>query len=153
MPETSSTSTIKTLNRLIGQYGSPETLVTNNESRITSEILSNFWIKNASTHILSSPYFPQPDGQAERFGDAFKWDLIMSQGKGTTEKVIQNFLRVYRITPNPVSPNVASLSELMFGSKIWTSFDSMYPQKRRDYKPKAKRIGHDGLPVYLRNFW
>lgn len=78
----------------------------------------------------------------------------MSRGEGTTE-VIQNFLRVYRITPNPVSPNVTSLSELMFGRKIWTSLDSMHPQKRRDYKPKAKRIGrqfNNGLPVYLRNF-
>lgn len=129
MTQTPTTWTMAMMNRLFEQFYFSETLVTDNGPQFASEIFTSF-LKKAITHTRSQPYHLQTNDQAERFLDTFKKALINSQGEGTTE-VIQNFLRTYRITTFPTSPNSISPDESIFGRMIRTSSDSIYLQRRR----------------------
>ena len=68
-------------------------------------------------HIITSPYHPRLNGQAERFVDTLMRALKKSNGMETENGRIQQFLSVYRITPNSNTISGMSPNELMFAQK------------------------------------
>ena len=52
-------------------------------------------------HVTTLPYHSRSNGQAESFIDTFKMALKKNNGHDAEESSIQQFLSVYRITPNP----------------------------------------------------
>ena len=78
-------------------------------------------------HLTTAIYHPRSNGLAERFVDTFKRALKKNQDMDTDEKSLENFLSVYRITPNPNTNSGLSPAELMFARKIRSVFDRILP--------------------------
>ncbi|CAH8529728.1 unnamed protein product [Dicrocoelium dendriticum] len=151
--------TINELNKLFQYFGTPEMLVTDNGAQFTSTLFREFCMQNGIQHKFSPPYHPQSNGQAERFVDTFKRALLKAEGTRVSRDAIQPFLRMYRNTPNPNTPEGKSPSECLFGRKIRTTFDSLIPRnvEKRNGQPRRGqnnrlRTFKIGDLVYARNF-
>ena len=81
-------------------------------------------------HMPIAPYHPRSNDQAERFLDIFKRALKNSNGE-STKAVLQQFLQVYRLTPNKNVPSVMSPAEIVFARKIRSVFDKLIPNKKK----------------------
>ena len=105
-------------------------------------------------HITTPQYHPRSNGQAERFVDTLKWALKKASGT-PTDKALQQFLQVYRITPNPNTPLAVSPAETMFIRKIRSVFDKLLPKQNKLRKttlaPKKKKVQPGRKKFTLRN--
>lgn len=72
MSTTTGTSTINALRFLFSAYGLPEQLVSDNGPQFTSYEFKEFLKVNGIVHILSAPYHPSSNGEAERMVRIFK---------------------------------------------------------------------------------
>ncbi|CAH8540722.1 unnamed protein product, partial [Schistosoma mattheei] len=160
-----SQQTIMKLRQLFSRFGVPDVLVTDNGTQFISSIFSDFCKRFGVKHVRSPPYHPQSNGQAERFVDTFKRALLKAKGEGKIEEILDDFLLVYRTTPNPSTPNQMSPAEIMFGRKVRTALDAMKPQQRDIGKRNRKmenqfdrhhgakrRIFQKNQKVYVRDF-
>ena len=75
-------------------------------------------------------YHPRSNGQAERFVDTLKRALKKPPGT-STDKALQQFLQVNRITPNPNTSLAVSPAETMFARKIRSVFDKLLPKQNK----------------------
>ena len=100
------------------RFGVPKTIVSNNGTQFTSKEFEEFCKALSIEHLATAIYHPRSNGLAERFVDTFKRALKKNQGMDTDEKSLENFLSVYRITPNPNTNAGLSPAELMFARKI-----------------------------------
>lgn len=80
--------------------------------------------KTAAIDIMPCPTNVS-DGLAERFVDTFK--RAISKHSSYNFERIQDFLRNYRVTPNPSAPGGKSPSEVMFGRKPNHPLNSLLP--------------------------
>ncbi|CAH8629503.1 unnamed protein product [Schistosoma haematobium] len=160
-----SQQTIMKLRQLFSRFGVPDVLVTDNGTQFISSIFSDFCKRFGVKHVRSPPYHPQSNGQAERFVDTFKRALLKAKGEGKIEEILDDFLLVYRTTPNPSTPNQMSPAEIMFGRKVRTALDAMKPQQidigKRNRKMENQFDRHHGAKrrifqrnqkVYVRDF-
>ena len=53
--------------------------------------------------------------------------LLKSQGEGTTEEILHNFLLIYRATVNSSCPNQSSPAKVTFGRKLRITLDKVIP--------------------------
>ena len=104
MSSTTATGTIKELTRIFAQQEFPKVLVSDNGTQFTSQEFQSYCQQHGIQHIRSPPYYPQSNGQAERFVDTFKRTFKKLRGEGATSDVIQKFLWTYRSTPCLSSP-------------------------------------------------
>lgn len=65
-------STIRALREVFAYFGVPDQLVSDNGTPFVSEALSRFLRDNGIRHVHSSPYYPQMNGEAERFEQTLK---------------------------------------------------------------------------------
>ena len=116
--------TIKTLNKLFAWFGVVDCLVSNNGTQFTSGNLKEFMEDFQEDHITTPTYHPRSNGQAERFVDTLK--RALKKAKDTPSgKALQQFLQVYRITPNENTPSQMSPAEVMFARKIQPVFNKL----------------------------
>ena len=102
---------------------------------------------------LTQQYHPRSNGQAERFVDTLKRELKKAYGS-PTEKSLQQFLQVYRITGNPNIPEARSPAEAMFSRKISSVFEKLLPKQtlqNRTATVPLKRFNL-GDKVYFKHF-
>nr|CAX83705.1 Gag-Pol polyprotein [Schistosoma japonicum] len=157
-------TTVK-LRHLFSRFGVPDVLVTDNGTQFTSSIFSQFCGKFGVKHVRAPPYHPQSNGQAERFVDTFKRALLKAKGEGKIKEILDDFLLIYRTTPNPSAPNHLSPAEIMFGRKVKTTLDAIKPKQidkgRRNRKMETQFNRHHGTrrrvfqinqKVYVRDF-
>lgn len=165
MNQITSQETIMELRQLFSRFGVPDILVSDNGTQFTSSIFSDFCNRFGVKHVPSPPYHPQSNGQAERFVDTFKRALLKAKGEGKIKEILDDFLLVYRTTPNPSAPNQMSPAEIMFGRKVKTALDAIKPKQnglgRRNRKMEIqfnrhhgakRRIFQNNQKVYVRDF-
>ena len=141
-----STSTIDALRLLFSRFGVPKTIVSNNGTQFTSKEFEEFCKALSIEHLTTAIYHPRSNGLAERFVDTFKRALKKNQGMGTDEKSLENFLSVYRITPNPNTNAGLSPAELMFARKSDPYLTGFYQiQTRQQQQEKIFRQGSTNL--------
>ena len=149
-----STTTINFLNELFARFGVPRKIVSDNGTQFTGSEFKNYCKSLAIEHITTSPYHPRSNGQAERFVGTFKRALKKSSGVDT-ERSIQNFLSVYRITPNPNTVSGMSPAELMFARKIRSIFDRLLPDLKQEQSGNVKgttKFFNSGDKVFFRMY-
>ena len=146
-------TTILALHELFARFGVVDCLVTDNGSQFTSNefkiFMENFQVK----HITIPPYHPRSNGQAERFVDTIKRALKKARGT-PTETALQQFLQIYRITPNSNTPSSLPPAEIMFGRRIRSVFDKLLPTQKklpRNIVVPRKRY-NPGEKVYFRKY-
>ncbi|TGZ57573.1 hypothetical protein CRM22_009898 [Opisthorchis felineus] len=66
---------------------------------------------------------------AERLVDTFKRALLKAEGEGTTANILQQFLLMYRLTPNPSTPEGKSPAEALLCRTPRSTFDLLKPPK------------------------
>ena len=79
----------------------------------------------------------------------------LKKGSGTsTDKALQQFLQVYRITPNPNTPLAVSPAETMFVRKIRSVFDKVLPKQNKLRKTTLapKKRFNPGEKVYFKKY-
>ena len=93
-------TTIGFLHELFARFGVVDCVVSDNGSQFTSVEFKEFCEIFQIKHITTPQYHPRSNGQAEHFVDTLKRALKKASGT-PTDKTLQQFLQVYRITPNP----------------------------------------------------
>ena len=142
-------TTIKALQELFARFGLTGTIVSDNDTPFTSKEFENFYKLLSINHLKSAPYLPRSNGLVERFIDVFKRAIKKANGIETKNEVLQEFLSIYRITPNPNTNANMSPAELMFAMKIRSIFDKLILLKKgnkrkintnKPYSPEEKII-------------
>lgn len=118
------------LHELYARFGVPECIVSDNGTQFTSKEFKEFCELYQINHITTPPYHPRSNGLAERFVDTLK-RALKKASRVPTEKALQQFLQVYRITPNQRTQSNMAPAELMFARKIKSVFDKLLPGKNR----------------------
>ncbi|KAG1941992.1 retrotransposable element [Pimephales promelas] len=101
---TNTEKTINLLRHLWAAYGFPKELVSDNGPPFTSREFEEFLRNNGVRHILSPPYHPATNGQAERVVQTFKkaWERLRAQFVAPHLRLVR-FLLTYRNTPHTVT--------------------------------------------------
>ena len=127
-------TTIGFLQELFARFGVVDCVVSDNGSQFTSVEFKEFCEIFQIKHITTPQCHPRSNGQAERFVDTLKRALKKVSGS-PMDKALQQFLQVYRITPNAYTPLAVSPAETMFARKIRSVFDKLLPKQNRLRKP------------------
>ena len=122
--------TIGFLHELFARFGVVDCVVTDNATQFISNEFKQFCDTYQVMYITTLQYHPRSNGQAERFVDNMKRDLNKAQGT-PTDRALQQFLQVYRITPYPNTPMGHSPADTMFARKIRSVFDKLIPRQAR----------------------
>ncbi|XP_054259475.1 uncharacterized protein K02A2.6-like [Macrosteles quadrilineatus] len=151
---TTSNWCIQQLRKLFSTFGYPFTLVSDNGPNFTSSIFNQFLQACSVTHKFSAPYHPATNGQAERFVQTVKKQLIaMENDGGDLHFKINHILMSLR---NATNATGSSAYELMFGRRIRTRLDLMKRPQDHTEMPngctKIKREFRVGDRVQVRNF-
>ena len=145
-------TTIEPLHELFPRFGVVDCVVSDNGSQFTSvkfkEFCEIFQIKN----ITTPQYHPRSNGQVERFVDTLKRALKKPSGT-PTDKALQQFLQVFRITPNPNTPLAVSPAEKMF-ARNRRFLDKLLPKQNKLRKtPLApKKRFNPGEKIYSKKY-
>ena len=81
---------------VFGEYGWPDTLLTDNGPRNTSHEFKQLMFDMSVNHITSSPHYPQSNGLAEKYVQIVKNLFIKAHEEGTN---YQKALMIFRNTP------------------------------------------------------
>ena len=123
-------TTIGFLHKLFARFGVVDCVVSDNGRQFTSVKFKEFCEIFQIKHITTLQYHPRSNSQAERFVDTLKRALKKASGT-PTDKALQQFLQVYRITPNLNTPLAVSPAETKFARKIRSVFDKLLPKQNK----------------------
>jgi hypothetical protein len=127
MSSTSAEATARALSRVFATHGFPKAIVSDNGPQFTSEEFEGFCKERGIRHILTPPYHPQSNGEAERFVQTFKNHLEKGLTSGRTlDMLVAEILMQYRVTEHPAT-GVAP-AQLMLGRKPRTKLDLIRPE-------------------------
>ena len=115
-------ATLECLRRTFAIHGIPETIVTDNGSRFTSEEFATCMLNNGIQHICVAPYHPASNGMAERAVQTFKQGFTKMR-EGTIETRVSRFLFRYRNTPQ--STNRIPPADMLLGRRPRSHLDLM----------------------------
>ena len=119
MTSTTSENTINVLRTLFSSHGIPNYLVSDNAAQFTEAEFQTFLKKNGIKHILSAPYHPSSNGEAERAVRTFKTAMkTMKEEKGTLSEKIARFLLKHHTTPHTSTKRTPA--ELFVGRRLRT---------------------------------
>ena len=123
-------TTIGFLHEVFARFGVVDCVVSDNGTQFTSVEFKEFCEIFQIKHITTPQYHPRSNGQDERFVDTLQRALQKASGT-PTDKALQQFLQVYRITPNPNTPLAVSPTETMFARKIRSVFDKILSKQNK----------------------
>ena len=145
-----SQTTISCLRNCFSRFGLPVSVVSDNGPCFISSEFAEFMTSCGVKHILSAPYHPSTNGQAENAVRTFK-DYLKTNPGSDMQTRIDRFLYRYRITPH--STTGVSPCKLLLGREVRSLFDLLRPKKVEDRvfeKQKLMAKNHD--PLVPRNF-
>ena len=117
------------MRKIFAEHGVCAELVSDNGPQFTAGEFKNFLKCNGINHVLSAPYHPSTNGQAERFVGTFK----KAFRKGMRERAerptslnhkLCEFLLAYRTTPHTTTKRTPAE---MLGRRLKTRLDLVHP--------------------------
>ena len=81
-------------------------------------------------HVTTALFYLQSNGLAERFVATLKIALKKVRAS-PTKKALQQFLQVYRITPNNKTPASQTPAKVMFACRIQSVYDILLPKQMK----------------------
>uniref|UniRef100_A0A5S6QCG5 RNA-directed DNA polymerase n=1 Tax=Trichuris muris TaxID=70415 RepID=A0A5S6QCG5_TRIMR len=113
---------IRFLKEVFSREGQPKEIVSDNGVQFTSHEFQEFLQGHAIRHYRSSLYYPQANGEIERFNRTLKDSLQAAARTGCSRsEVVLDFLMHYRATPHAVTGETPST--LLHGRKLKTKLD------------------------------
>ena len=132
----SAETTISLLRSCFARLGLPAVLVSDNGTSFTSATFKSYISSLGVNHVTTPVYSPSCNGAAERAVRTFKEGFHIPEGEGDIQKVLDQFLFRYRVTPH--STTGVSPTELMFGRRVRTVFDVLQPSYKVQKKVQAQ---------------
>ena len=143
---TTTKSTVNALRTLFAQHGLPKVIVSDNATNFASEEFNQFCLNNGIKHKRTEPYFPQKNGEAERFVQTLKRRLEkMNKDEGDVQGKLDRFLLCYRNTPHSATSETPS--KLLKGQNLRTKLDLLKPDLRervQNYQRKQMQYRGEG---------
>ena len=129
--------TIGFLHELFARFGVVDCMVTDDATQFTSSEFRD---------VSSGPYYnasvsPQVEWAGQEVCRHLKRALKKALGT-PTDRALQQFLQVYRITPNPNTPMRRSPAETMFARKIKSVIDKLIPRQAKFKKTVSPHKKH-----------
>lgn len=143
---TSSECAIKALREIFAEQGLPEVLVSDNGTAFTSEDFKTFMKCNGIRHILTPPYSPSSNGQAERFVQTVK-NKLKSLAGTDMDIILPRLLFGLRSAPSSVTGKTPA--EMLNKRRFRTRFDILHPLST---KPISERQIESNREVPVRTF-
>ena len=152
------TVTVSKMRRIFATHGLPLTLVSDNGPAFIGEEFEKFMQKNGIRHILTAPYHPASNGQAERMVRTFK-ESMKCLSSGDLETRLHRLLFSYRMTPSTATGK--SPAQLLFKRQPRSEFDRMIPGSSKPEvlrkeinsgESKKARTFEEDDPVWVKNF-
>ncbi len=160
MNSTTGEATIRAVRKLFATYGLPTSVVTDNGPQFICEDFEHFLKMNGVKHILSAPYHPATNGQAERVVQAFKRAMkAATSDTGSIQKRCEQFLLMYRSAKHCTTGE--SPAKLFLGRELRTKLDMLKPDIRLEMMskqeksmafPDTSRTFQPGEDIWLRNY-
>lgn len=158
VPDMSSTTLIKVLREIFAEQGLPNTIVSDNGRSFTSEEFRRYLDSVDIRQVLTAPYHPASNGQAERTVQTIK-SKLRKLTTGTWDVRLSTMLYGLRTTPNSV--NEKTPAELLNNRRFRTKFDNLNPlsfkydereAEREVNIKKSLREFNVGQAVYIKNY-
>ena len=114
---TSAKNLIKVFHVIFDQYDYPRKIISDNGPPFKSKEIKDYLSKHAIIHHRITPYWPQANGEIERFMKPMM-KVIQSAyiEQNDWENALQEFLFSYRVTPH--SSTQIPLADLMYSRRI-----------------------------------
>jgi hypothetical protein len=122
---TSAKFTIEAMREVFGRLGLPTEICSDNGPPFPSKELVSFLADNGIKHILSAPYHPSSNGEAERFVRTFKNAMRVNSEILSRNLRLQEFLLHYRTVPHSTTGKTPS--EMVMGRRLRTKLDLVKP--------------------------
>lgn len=131
MKKIDAASTIDRLHVMFARYGFPSSLTADNAKQLTCEEFKNYCSSNGIKLISTTPYWPQMNGEVERFNKFILKQLKISQAENRNWQYdLHQQLAMYRSTPH--STTLKAPGELMFNRQMRDKLPSIYQPIRID---------------------
>ena len=131
MKTANSDNTIKVLQKYMADNGISRVLVSDNGTQFSSGKFAAFCAKAGINHMVSPPYHPQSNGQAERMVDTVKRFIkkcVLDSGPNVDmDETVSIFLQSYRSTPTAATPQGSTPAMAHIGREIRTVFGLVRP--------------------------
>lgn len=113
--QTTTKSTVNSLEHIFSIEGLPDTIVTDNGTQFVSHEFENYCAKLNIRHVTSPVFHPASNGEAERFVQTLKKGLSKNVGEGKELVAsLRLVLATYRTTPHP-GINWSTPAEVLHG--------------------------------------
>ncbi|KAL7879761.1 hypothetical protein SRHO_G00020150 [Serrasalmus rhombeus] len=164
--EVTSATVITFLSVVFSREGNPREVVSDNGPQFISSEFESFLAMRDIKHCRSAVYFPQANGEIERFNRVFKDSLQTATIEGKPWKpFVTEFLHTYRATPHTIT--TCSPAELLHGhamhtklhvrdlpavappksAKTWKLTVQRKQQKAKEYADKRRAATAPGIQV------
>ncbi|XP_028408174.1 uncharacterized protein K02A2.6-like [Dendronephthya gigantea] len=134
MQSTTTTAVITRLQRIFSRHGYPEEFTSDNGPPFNAAEFTNYLNEHGVHHRRITPYWPQANGEAERFMKTVTKAIRTAHSEGRRwQDELDTFLLNYRSTPH--STTHTSPAELLFNRVIRNklpSFSSLQPSEDSD---------------------
>ena len=138
MSSTTARATVDALRSLFAIHGLPEEIVSDNGPQFVAQEFKGFLRYNHVKQILSAPYHPASNGEAERAVRTFKQAMKAAKNEpGTISQKICSFLLSYRTTPQTATR--CTPPELLMNRRLRTRLDLLRPDLRKKV-PKPSKL-------------
>lgn len=152
--QTTSRQTVQVLKDIFAIEGVPATIVTDNGPQFSSQEFTNFCNSFHINHVLSPPYHPPSNGEAERFVRTFKSSVDKNcEGGASLDESIRLTLASYRTIPHPAL-EWKTPAEVLHGRQPRGLLSLLQPTNHKypkHDKPQTTQFTIDSL-VYARNY-
>ena len=138
---------ITVLTEIFARFGNPKILISDNGPQLISEEFKSFLKENGIQHSRVSPYFPQANGQVERFHRYLEHSIRAAEIDGFEwTEVLPDILQVYRSTPH--AGTKMTPARLMLNREIATKLP-MVPENTGGIIPEERyKLYQEHLRVY-----
>ena len=126
MKKTTTSNNIEKLYILFSHVGLPTVIVSDNGPQFVSDEFRLFIAQNVIKHIMSAPYHPRTNGQAERLVQNFKQAMRSAKEDHVSlQQTLSTFLLKYRTMPHSLTNETPA--KLLLGRNIRTRLDLIKP--------------------------
>ena len=132
------------MSKILVTHGLPLSIRTDNRPQFMNECFKNFMEENGVEHRMTTPLWPQANGEIERQNRSILKRLRIAQAEGKNLKSeVDRFLMMYRSTPHSIT-GVAP-AELLYGRTYRTKLPQLreiaVDSEVRDRDAERKRKG------------
>lgn len=141
---------IRLIDKWITTYGIPKTLISDNGTQYTSNLLSQYLIKNKINHNLIPPYHPSSNGISERINKILAETISMHKESHIT--AIKNMIE-HRLNENYNRTIHCSPRELITGISYYDPYRRVteYARPLMSNPSHISKILEKGMKVYKKN--